>query len=195
MRRERAPPGGDQDHRPDHTREEEKRMTETINQGHENLWPLGVRNIAEAIRDYIGPSGERFDLHMQARRLSASLDVVSKWIEAADASGEEPGVLAPRAEYIRDQIEESLSRVSFEIDVYERRRVVERMAKERKEEPKLSEARMRGGILSDALIDAFVIVSDSNCPRRYAIMGALMVAGDLLPDEIEPGAEAPERGE
>jgi hypothetical protein len=56
-----------------------------------------------------------------------------------------------------------------------------------------SEGQIRAGMVMDALIDAFVVVSDSSLKRRYEVMGALMAAQDALPDEIPaPASEARE---
>ena len=85
-------------------------------------------------------------------------------METADARGSD--TLGHHAQYTRDKIEEEYSIVCFEMEVLERRRVFERMAKKRNEEPRLSEGKMQAGMIVDSLIDAFVIVSESSFERR-----------------------------
>jgi hypothetical protein len=148
-----------------------------------------TENIAEEIRhrpDYGEVLGERHTLATQRERLRLSLEVVDKWLAAADP--EESDTLHHRAQQMRDKIEEEYSRLCFEMEARERRRVFRRVAEDPDEKPPVSEAKMLAGMISDALMDAYVALSDISLDRRHKIMGALMVARDALPEEM-PGPE------
>lgn len=142
-----------------------------------------TENIAEKVRYGGAPTGESTSLEAQACRLRASLEVASKWLESANK--DEADYLGHHAQYMRDTIEQEYATVCFEMEVAERQRIFSQMDAERgDEEPTLSEAKMRAGMVSDALIDAFVIVSESDLERRYSVMGAIRAAMDALPEEL-----------
>ena len=145
-------------------------------------------NIAEQVRheqELVESLVERGELATQAWRLWTSLQVTEKWLESADA--EDADTLGSRAQYMRDEIEQEYARVRFEMELAERQRVFKQM-KERRQDDELelpSEAWMRANILTDALIDAFVIVSQSDFERRYEVMGALLVAHEAADEECK----------
>jgi len=64
--------------------------------------PQPAKNIAEAVRHSIGPTGDMADLSAQATRLHRSVRVAEQWIEATMKAN------AP-TEMIHDQREEELS--------------------------------------------------------------------------------------
>jgi hypothetical protein len=143
-----------------------------------------TENIAQEICNSRGPEGEMADLAREGQRLRLSLEVAEKWLESADSEGAD--TLGHHAQYMRDKIEEEYALVCFEMEVLERQRVFKQMKEARQDEwelPSISD--MRAGMVSDALIDAFVIVSESSLERGYKVMGALRLAVDLIPDEVE----------
>lgn len=103
----------------------------------------------------------------QARRLDAALKVAEQWMDVAFSA--QSVELTSRAEYVRDHLQEELSRVCFEMEVEERR------------------ARYGGGYeeeaqhaaVVDTLLSAYCILRDapdsyfgSGAPRtRYEVMG------------------------
>jgi len=145
-------------------------------------------NIAEQVRheqELVEAMGDAGGLATQAWRLWTSLQVAQKWLETADA--EDADTLGSRAQYMRDEIEQEYSRVRFEMRLAERRRVFKEM-KERRPDDEWelpSEESMRASMLSDALIDAFVIVSEGDLERRYEVMGAFLVAHDAADEECK----------
>jgi hypothetical protein len=73
-------------------------------------------DLAQAIRRGWRPEGEASemeDLTEQARRLERGLAVAEEWMEAAGESPE----MGSRTLYTREQIEEELARVAFEMEV------------------------------------------------------------------------------
>lgn len=144
-----------------------------------------TENIAEIIRRGRSPELRKAsELPEQARRLECSLKVAEKWVEEAFSG--QAGELCARAEYTRDQIEEELSRVCFEMEV----RSLLRDAAEASEEV------VGRAALPDTLLEAYCVLRDApeevvgEKRRRYAIMGALMVAQDATSSEaerLEPG--------
>jgi hypothetical protein len=154
-------------------RDEEENMTE---------------NIADAIREDRQPEGEMFDLAGEVRRLRSSLAVAEKWLEVARDS-DEPGLLATKAEYTRDQLEEELSKTIFRMEVLRRQKELRHAHPV--EDP---DGTARAAVLSDSLLSAYCALRDApeeafcvEAPERerYAIMGALMGAMDLANAEME----------
>lgn len=145
-----------------------------------------TENIAQAIREDRGLWGEMSDLAAEARRLDRSLDVVEKWMEAADASSGETGRLWHHAITMRDQIGEELSRVAFRMEVEGRRR----------DYGEGLEATAEAAALSDALLAAYCVLRDApaelfgdGSPRaRYELMGALMEAMDVANEAANEAA-------
>jgi hypothetical protein len=153
-----------------------------------------VQNIAKAISrdrspDYVG-APER---HEQIRRLSAALRVAEKWMETAD---EDTSVLYNEAEFMRESIEEELSRVCFEGDVAHRQRTYKAMGGDEVRPYSLEET--REDAIADALVQAYNILryapEDLFPPAkplaRHELMGALMVALDACEAKAEARAEA-----
>jgi hypothetical protein len=142
------------------------------------------KNIAESVRHSRGPTGDMAELSAQAQRLGRALDVAEKWIDAAGQSTE----MWHQAQYTRDQLEEELARVIWQMDVLhdlsEYRRAREQLGVERDEEA------AKSGLLSNTLLDIYCAlrvapedvfgVGEREAGRRsrYAMMGALLAAMD-----------------
>jgi hypothetical protein len=133
--------------------------------------------IAKTVRYGWVPEGkvaEWIDLSEQARRLDRALKVAEKWMEASFST--EATELFSRAQYTPDALQEELSRVCFQMEVEENKRVFGE-EHEDKAEP---------SALSDALVEVFCILgrapehifNDSSPRARYALMETLMVAQD-----------------
>lgn len=153
------------------------------------------QSIAEVIRDAREPRGEMADLSAKAQRLSRSVDVVEKWLEAS-MEGRGSLELCSLAEKTRDQLEEELSRVVYQMEVVERKRLHSAPARAHIDEEDLpDDEEFRAGVLSDQLLAAYVVLREApeelfgvteggaNSRTCYAIMGALLVAMDALTEE------------
>jgi hypothetical protein len=147
------------------------------------------QSIAEVIRDAREPRGEMADLSAKAQRLSASVAVADKWIEAS-MEGRGSTELCSLAEKTRDELEEELARVVYRMDLLDKTRF-DSFGRVREEDLSEDEA-FRAGLLSDQLLEAYcvlrvtpeeffgVVEGGSSRRTRYAIMGALLVAMDAL---------------
>jgi hypothetical protein len=145
-------------------------------------------NIAKTIgRGWSPELVEATKLPERATRLERALEVAEKWME--DAREDSPELYS-EAEHARDNIEEELSRVCFEMEVAERTRIY----CEDPMGPDKDVRLMQPYVVSDGLIEAYVILRDA--PEnllpparrgwgRYELMGALMVAHDAATTEIE----------
>jgi hypothetical protein len=122
--------------------------------------------------------GYGLELHEQARRLRASLDIVGKWMDAAlqDDSGE----LFQMARNTYDKLEEELAAVAFQMEV-EARVKLEVSFREPHPSPETLESVWRAAVLSDTLMEAYCIVREADEGYfeekvRYRLMGALNAA-------------------
>lgn len=143
-----------------------------------------TEDIAKIIRKGWRPEGkvaQMEDLAAQARRLDGALKVAEGWMEAAFSA--QSTEMTARAEYMRDHIQEELSRVCFEMEVGARRT----------QYGEGHEEEAQHAAVADTLLTAYCILRDapdsyfgSGVPRaRYEVMGALMVAMDAANAEIE----------
>jgi hypothetical protein len=145
------------------------------------------KNLAQHVRHSRGPTGDVAELSAQAQRLGRALDVAEKWIDAAGQSTE----MWHQAEYTRDQLEEELSRVIWEMDVAYDLSEYQRANRIRGQEPdEDGPAKVRAGHLSNTLLDIYCAlrvapedifgVGEREAGRRsrYAMMGALLAAMD-----------------
>jgi hypothetical protein len=104
-----------------------------------------TKNIAQEVRDSREFTWDDVSpLAAEAERLRVSLEVANKWVETADAK--DADTLGARATYMRDTIEQEYSRVCFEMELYERRRVFGRMAERDEKQPLLVSPRSRLGV-------------------------------------------------
>src|ERR671917_678109 len=77
-----------------------------------------TENIADQIREDRRPEEKMFALSGEAKLLRCVLAVAQKRLEVEDDA---TGVLATRAEYTRDQLEEELSKTALEMEVLAKR--------------------------------------------------------------------------
>jgi hypothetical protein len=157
-------------------------MTETI---------PSAENIAAAVRHSSGPTGDMAELSAQAQRLRKALEVAQAWERAAGSSSE----MFAHATYTADKLEEELSRVIFEMEVLDRRRLDEQLKEEHPDFEKPTEQERRVGVISDTLLAAYCTLSVAPLEvfgvgervaeerTRYEMMGALLAAQDTLAGE------------
>jgi hypothetical protein len=151
----------------------------------EEVAKLMQQDIAKTIREGWSPQlTEAMKLPEQARRLDAALKVAEKWQEASKGSPE----MWAQAGYTLDKIEEELSRVCFQMEV-------------ESQESDFGEGRGASAALSNSLLEAYCILRDvpadlirDGSPRaRYGLMGALMVAQDIVNAQTEHLEAQPEQ--
>lgn len=145
------------------------------------------KSIAKRIRENRRPTGGAFDLSGEAQRLTRSLRVVEKWLEATQGSGE-PGELWFLAATTRDNIEEELARVAFQMDH------TSRSSQIREHTPgEVLYDVSRLMVISDYLLEVYCMMrglpDDEFGPeparKRYGIMGALLAGMDDATAEME----------
>ena len=146
------------------------------------------KNIAKRIRAHRRPTGGAFDLSGEAQRLTRALKVVEKWAEATSAAGDGSGELWYLAETTRDNIEEELSRVAFQMD---HRELSSRIREHTPGEVLYDVSRL--SVITDTLLEAYNIIralpdsefgADSS-RRRFGIMGTLLAGMDDASAEME----------
>ncbi len=159
-------------------------MTETVKKPE--------RNLAEVIRSRREVGGEMFDLSAQAQRLSAGIRVAEKWVDDT-VKHAAPYEMTSQAEMIRDQLEEELARVAYEMEVLRQRREYKDMGREEVPERVIDNA-----LLSDTMLEAYCILSaapeeifiagardEGSTRTRYRLMGALLAAQGAANAEME----------
>ena len=157
------------------------------------------RSLAEMIAGDPHPlGGEAPKLQAKAKRLLSAARTAEKWGDVCMADNSPPE-MAARAEHIHDQLEEELSRVVWELEVYDakvREKAIDRTRPEGRRVDDL-EAVARASRLSDKLLEAYCVLSrapadvfgvegsEISPKTRYSLMGALLAALDAANAECE----------